>query len=108
MNQFLDSTDLIETIVTNAEQNNEDARALTADLNEAQLNWKPSPEQWGIAQCLEHLAITSSKFDDYFSAAIERAREKFSVSASPAYKPSFVGGWLARQVDPVHGRNLRA
>jgi hypothetical protein len=42
MKQFLDSTDLLETIIAAAEQNREDARAIAADLSELQLNWKPS------------------------------------------------------------------
>src|SRR5207253_955372 len=108
MKQFLDSSNLLQTIVTESEKNSETARTLTSDLSEAQLNWKPSPEQWSIAQCLEHLAITSGKFDNYFSSALERARKKRPVTNAPAYKPSMVGGWLARQIDPEGGRNLPA
>jgi len=48
-------------------------------------NWKPAAEQWSIAQCLEHLAITSGKFDDYFSSALERARKKRSVTSAPVF-----------------------
>jgi hypothetical protein len=108
MKQFLNSSNLLQTIVAESEKNSEAARTLTSDLSEAQLNWKPSPEQWSIAQCLEHLAITSGKFDNYFSAALERARKKRPITDAPAYKPSMVGGWLARQVNPDGGRNLPA
>ena len=108
MKVFLDSANFLSTIVSEAEKNSDAARAVTADLTEAQLNWKPSPEQWSIAQCLEHLAITSSEFDNYFSTALERARRKWPVASAPAYKPSLVGGWLARQVNPEGGRNFRA
>jgi hypothetical protein len=107
MKAFLDSGNFLETIVATAEKNSEDARTITGDLNETQLNWKPAPNQWSIAQCLEHLAITSGKFDEYFSQAIVRGKQT-DVSTPPGYKPSLVGGWLARQVDPVGGRNLRA
>ena len=108
MQTFLDSSDLLNTIASEAEKNNDDARAVASDLNETQLNWKPLPQQWSIAQCLEHLAITSAKFDEYFSAAIARAQQKYPAKTSPKYKPSLIGGWLARQVDPVGGRNLPA
>src|SRR2546421_5238708 len=99
MKVFLDSANFLSTIVSEAEKNSDAARAVAADLSEAQLNWKPSPEQWSIAQCLEHLAITSRKFDSYFSVALESARKKRPVANAPAYKPSLVGGWLARQVN---------
>ena len=31
---------------------------VTKGLSEAQLNFKPSPESWSIAECVEHLAIS--------------------------------------------------
>ena len=108
MKQFLDSSNLLQTIASEAEKNSEAARLVAADLTEAQLNWKPSPAAWSIAQCLEHLAITSRKFDSYFSVALESARKRRPLANAPAYKPSLVGGWLARQVNPDGGRNLPA
>jgi len=108
MKIFLESANLLPTIVSEAEKNSEAARTLTSDLSEAQLNWKPSPEQWSVAQCLEHLAIATNQFDKYFIMALERARKKRPVTNAPAYKPSVVGGWLARQVSPQGGRNLPA
>jgi DinB family protein len=108
MKQFLDSTDLLETIVASAEQNNADARTVTADLSEAQLNWKPSSEQWSVAQCLEHLAVATRGFDPYFAAALERARSKAPAANPPAYKPTRMGSWLARHVAPDSPRKLRS
>ena len=108
MKLFLNSTDLLKTVSAEAENNSEAARTLAADLTEAQLNWKPSAEQWSIAQCLEHLTITSGEFDEYFSHALERARTKPAVKNTPPYRPSLVGGWLAKQVNPDGGRNLTA
>src|SRR5262245_5855295 len=108
MKQFLDSNNLLETIVATAEQNNADARAVTADLNEVQLNWKPSPEQWSVAQCLEHLAVATRGFDPYFAAALKRAQSKSTTANPPAYKPTRMGSWLARHVAPESPRKLRA
>src|SRR5437870_817833 len=108
MKSFLESANLLETIVSGAEENNEGARAVTADLNEAQLNWKPSPDQWSIAQCLEHLTMAMNQFDKYFVTALERARKKSPVSDPPPYKPSMMGAWLAKYVNPVSPRKLKA
>lgn len=103
MKEFLECPDLLASIVTEAERNSEAARVLASDLTEVQLNWKPSPGQWSIAQCLEHLAITSQQFDGYFSRALERDSKAPDVLP---YRPSLVGGWLARSVNPVGGRNF--
>lgn len=108
MKLFLESPDFLNTVTSETEKNSDVARTLTFGLTETQLNWKPSADQWSVAQCLEHLATTSNKFESYFSAALERARRKWPVANGPIYKPSMVGGWLAKQVNPEGGRNLPA
>jgi hypothetical protein len=108
MDQFLLSTNLLDTIVVAAEENSAAARELFSGLSEAQMNWKPAPDKWSIAQCLEHLAVASHRFEPYFTAALLRGREKWPVNSAPAYRPSFIGRWLIKTVDPVTGRNLPA
>src|SRR5258705_6015092 len=108
MKLFLESPNLLHTIVAEAEQNNDAARQLVSGLREDQLNWKPAPDKWSIAQCLDHLAVTSGKFDPYFTAALARARRKRPVTSPPSYRPTMIGGWLVRQVTPETGRNLPA
>jgi hypothetical protein len=76
MDQFLHSTNLLQKIVAAAEENSAAARELVSGLGHAQLNWKVSPEKWSIAQCLDHLAVTSRQFDGYFTAALERGKKK--------------------------------
>jgi hypothetical protein len=100
MKQFLESTNLLQTIVDECEKNSVVARELVGPLNEAQLNWKPAPDRWSIAQCLEHLAVTAEKFAPYFTKALAQSREKHSASAAPAYRPTFLGGWVIKQVLP--------
>jgi len=105
---FLESPDFLRTIVTEAEKNNETARYLVAGLSDSQLNWKPSPKVWSIAQCLQHLTIASSEFERYFTKAIEQARTKRPVSAPLAYRPSMIGGWLIKQLVPETTRKAPA
>ena len=72
------------------------------------MNWKPSTEEWSIAQCLDHLTVTTNEFEKYFETALRRAREKWLVTNSPRYKPSVLGGWLAKQVSPEAPRKITA
>ena len=32
------------------------------NLNLIQLNWKPSPDQWSIGQCLDHIIVSNGKY----------------------------------------------
>src|SRR5256885_9971844 len=75
---FTESPDFLQTIVSEAETNNESARQLVGGLSEEQLNWKPDAERWSMAQCLEHLAVASGGFNSYFRQTIERARDRRS------------------------------
>src|SRR5690242_21676013 len=40
----------------------DDARKVFGSLSAAQLNWKPSAEQWSVGQCFEHLIKTNESF----------------------------------------------
>ncbi|MFN2578937.1 MAG: DinB family protein [Pyrinomonadaceae bacterium] len=108
MKRFLNSSDLLQTIAAEAQKNSDTARRLTADLTEAQLNWKPAPEQWSIAQCLEHLSLATNQFENYFITALEGARGKSAISSAPVYKPSLMGGWLVKYVDPASQKKVPA
>ena len=108
MDQFLQSTNLLQTIVVGAEENSAAARDLVSGLSNAQLNWKPAPEKWSIAQCLDHLTVASREFERYFSDALVRGRKRWPVTNGPAYRPSFMGGWLIKLVHPETGRSLTA
>ncbi|HEY5992933.1 MAG TPA: DinB family protein [Candidatus Udaeobacter sp.] len=108
MKEFLESPHFLHTIVAEAEKNNNVARNLASGLTEDQLNWKPAPEKWSIAQCLEHLAVTSSKFDPYFASALARARKANPIKSALTYRPTLVGGWLIKQVMPEAKRKVPA
>lgn len=108
MKQFLESTNLLQTIVAETGKVSDEAQRLTAGLSDAQMNWKPAPDSWSIAQCLEHLAVTGEKWVPYLTAAITSGRERWPTSAAVPYLPSRIGGWLIRQVVPEAKRKVPA
>ena len=108
MNPFLESADFLQTVAEAAERNSETAETLAGELTETQLNWKPSVEQWSIAQCLEHLAVATNEFEKYFEEVLTKGRGRSPLTEAPRYKPSLLGGWLAKQVSPEATRKLSA
>jgi DinB family protein len=100
MKEFIESQDLLQTIAVETEKNSVEAKRLVSGLSEEQLNWTSSPDKWSIAQCLDHLTVTTSRFEQYFSAAIKRGHEKYPVSSAVVYRPSRIGGWLIKQLMP--------
>jgi len=108
MKEFLESADLLQTIVVDTEMNSTRARELVNGLSEDQLNWKPAPGSWSIAQCLEHLTAATEGFDQYFEKAIASGREKRSVDGAIPYRPTRLGGWLIKQLVPEATRKVPA
>jgi hypothetical protein len=108
INMFLESPDFLRTVITETIRNSATAETLTADLAEGQLNWKPSADRWSIAQCLEHLSVATNSFEKYFEAALARGRTGAPLNPRPRYKPTMMGGWLARSVSPEAPRKLSA
>lgn len=108
MKQFLESADLLQTIASETEEVGGAARRLVANLTDEQLNWKPAPDSWSIAQCLDHLAVTSEKFDRDFAKAIARGREKRRASGAVRYRPTMLGGWLVKHLSPEVKRKMPA
>lgn len=108
MKEFLESPDLPGTIATETARNDAEAVKLAADLTESQLNWKPAADKWSIAQCLDHLAVSSAEFNSLFTEAITRGLRKWPVKDATTYRPSMVGGWLIKQIVPENPRKVSA
>ena len=81
----------------------DDVTSLAAGLSSTQLNWRPSPAQWSIAQCLKHLVLTGTSAADGQEIAIARARERRHLSDGPyTYGgiPAKMGNLLMGNVEP--------
>ena len=108
MKVFLESKALLQTVADEAARNDDVAKQLVAGLSDSQLNWKPTAERWSIAQCLDHLAISSAGYNELYAEAIERGKRKWPIQGSVAYRPSLIGGWLIKQLLPETTRKLPA
>ena len=62
--------------------------ALARTLTSAQLNWRPSQDEWSIGQCLEHLCVATEVYLPPISSAL--------ASRSHAVVPEITPGWFGR------------
>ncbi len=77
-----------------------DARALSAQLSDAQANWQPGGGAgWSVAQCLEHLAISNGVYASHFLPVAERARAD-GAGRFTGLHPTWIGRWFARSMEP--------
>jgi hypothetical protein len=75
-----------------------DADKLVEGLSDRQFNWKPSPERWSIAQCLDHLNNgwkALAKLDRVIAAAGEQG-----IRGEGPYRHPFLGKLYLRFTEP--------
>jgi hypothetical protein len=75
------------------------AGELTAGLNEASFNWRPSPGDWSIEECLAHLTMLGQWEVRAIEEAIDRGRKNGLTSAGPfEYGP--IDRFIVHQSEP--------
>jgi DinB superfamily len=85
----------------------EDARKVFGGLSAAQLNWKPSAEQWSVGQCLDHLIVTNRCFfPDMERVASGKYRSSLWGRVSPL--SGFFARFILKALDPEKGRKTKA
>jgi hypothetical protein len=83
-----------------------DARKVFGGLSAAQLNWKPSAEQWSVGQCFEHLIRTS---ESYYPLLEQVARGERRNSLLERFSPlkGFWGKFLVKSLAPESTRKMK-
>lgn len=80
-----------------------DARAVTDGLSAESGHWRPRPDAWSVAECLDHLATANRVYLDAMRPAAERALALGGSSHRPAL-PGMIGrrfiAWLEPPVKP--------
>lgn len=84
-----------------------DAAALTQGLGEAQLGWRPGPGRWSIAEVVAHLNRAGRPYLDRIAHALAEARAR-GASGSDGWRPTFIGGLMARSQEPPPRIRFRA
>lgn len=93
----------IENVVSDLRQVADDARSTFGSLSATQLNCKPSPKSWSVAQCFDHLITTHSLyFPEFKRLASGDVTMSFWEKASPL--SGFFGRFLIKGLDP---KNLK-
>jgi len=76
-------------------------------LNVEQLNWKPSPDRWSVAQCFDHLVTSNAAYFPIFESVINGQKKSRAIERLPLL-PSLWGKLLIKSLDPKATRKLKA
>jgi hypothetical protein len=83
-----------------------DGQMVVAGLSQAQLNWRPGPGRWSIAECLVHLNVAVSKTLPAFDRAIEGGRARGLVGQGP-FRYGWFANWMVRSMEPPPKRLMK-
>ena len=86
--------------------NIEKAKSLTAGLSAAQMNWRPQPGKWSIAQNLAHLNFGYPYFDT-IASSIAAARAKGIIGNGP-FRYGWLSSWFASSMEPPPKRKWKS
>lgn len=97
----------LSEFIASLDQVTADVQTTFGSLSKEQLNWKPSPEQWSIAQCLDHLITTNRPYFAELKEVTNPARRNTLWQSMPIL-PGLFGSLVANVVKPDAKRKIRA
>ena len=89
---------IVSKLLAETTANIEKAKSLTAGLSAAQMNWRPQPGKWSIAQNLAHLNFGYPYFDT-IASSIAAARAKGIIGNGP-FRYSWLMSWIVKSMEP--------
>lgn len=85
----------------------EEATDSFSSLTPEQLNWKPSANEWSIAQCFEHLIVSNAGYIPLIEKVV-RGEHKPSLKERVPVLPRFFGSMVLKAVQPQGQRKYKA
>lgn len=77
-------------------------------LSREQLEWRPAPGAWSIAECVDHLTVTTNEFTDAIRRGIFRSRQRnFNAKPGRIARQTLAGRLLTHLVSPDSARKYK-
>jgi uncharacterized damage-inducible protein DinB len=96
----------IEKWIAEIDEATELFRTEFSGLSEEQLNWKPSPEVWSIAQILEHIVITNISYYPHIER-IKSGSYKLPVTSKLSFLVRQFGNIILKSVNRNNQKKIK-
>jgi len=98
--------DRVSYVTTELKKTADHAKAAFGSLSVEQLNWKPAEKSWSIAQCLDHLITTHSRYFPLFERLTTgEATPTFWAKNSPL--SGYFGKFLIKSLRPENQKKMK-
>lgn len=88
------------------DQITQEVEQLCKGLDQAQLNWKPNPESWSVAQVMEHLVKVNSSYYPSLKS-LHAGTYRLAWTSKIPLLPKFLGRMIINSVKPTNPRKTR-
>lgn len=89
----------LELYVRQYEQISRQAAELTAGLDEERFNWRPTPAEWSIEECLAHLTMVGQWEVRAIEQAIDRGKQRGLTGQGP-FEYGAIDRFIVHQTEP--------
>ena len=97
----------LEQVRSGLEDIARDAQATFGGLDARQLNWRPGPSRWSVAQCFEHLITANRLMIHAAEEALDGSRPRTVWQRLPVL-PGLIGRLMIRSLSPDATRKMTA
>jgi|ERR1043165_795917 uncharacterized damage-inducible protein DinB len=98
---------LIKITVREIEAITGEAVITFSNLSPSELNWKPQPQKWSIAQCLHHLIVSNSTYFPQLDEIIA-GKHHNSFYQNIGTIARFFGDYLIKETGAVVGKSMKS
>src|SRR5687767_13465073 len=98
MSATIAQEELLQQLRAATERDTKRARALALDLDADRLRRRPPTGGWSVSEVYEHLCITNDSYLVMIAALADRQTSP-SAAAGAQWKPSLMGGFMAKQFE---------
>jgi hypothetical protein len=94
-------------LLARIEETNRAMREAVEPLDAAGLARRPPAGGWSVGEVLEHLVVAGGIYNDHTRSVLDGARHARRPESGP-WRPSMMGGFLVRGLDPRSARRVPA
>jgi hypothetical protein len=92
--------------MTQIDETTQNFKASFGSLTSVQMNWKPNPETWSIAQNIDHLIVINETYYPVIQA-VRQGTYTLPFIGKIGFMVSFIGNMILKSVQPDRKRKIK-
>lgn len=91
----MNKLDLIDSLIADTQRIKTEVKGFES-LSKEDLNYKPTPDEWSVLECIEHLNIA----DAHYIGQFDKKLTKVAASDNMEFKPGWIGNYFVKMIKP--------